>query len=461
MSQTAITTTARQRPAVAGGRRNSLWLPLALAGVIVAGAYFGSPNFRFAAVRTAGPYAGDFLQEWLGGYIVLRGDYARFYDPDYAHALQHDARLVGFAFPADRYLPIVYPPFYYVLTSPLCLLSVRVAAWVWAALMLGCLAASAVCLGRYAVARRESAPRGSTAANRAPPARGRAVGNRLAALLPWALPAALLYQPLLESLTSNQKGTVCLLLLTATFLLLDRRRSFAAGLVFGLLAFKPQLALVIGLAMLLKREWWFVAGGAVTGTLLVAISFALSPDVCRQYYQFATGTADYLGTNGYPLEKSHCLYGFFSLLFGAPGLPARLAALVAGLGVVALLVRLLWPPTEPGSPRWAAQFSGLVVATVLLSPHLITYDLTILLLPMFLLLVNFCGEDLGKSRLHHSLVALLALVFVLPAVSVNTASVTHLQLTVPVLVALQIVLCLAVSKSPAMAPSTPAHLQPA
>ena len=43
-------------------------------------------------------------------------------------------------------------------------------------------------------------------------------------------PAALLYQPLLESLTSNQKGTVCLLLLTGTFLLLHRGRPLAAQL---------------------------------------------------------------------------------------------------------------------------------------------------------------------------------------------------------------------------------------
>jgi hypothetical protein len=314
---------------VAARRKIPLLLPVLLSVVIIVTVYAMSPNFRFAEVRTAGPFAGDFLQEWLGGYIVRCGDYSRFYDPSYVQSLQHDPQLVGFQFPRRQYLPIVYPPFYYLVLSPLSFLPVWLAAWLWAVLMVACLALAMAMLGGYATKRlglTSSDARASTAES---PDNADSRRRNLMAALPWAIPAALLFQPLLESLTSNQKGTVCLLLLTTTFVLLNRGRPLAAGMVFGLLAFKPQLAVVIAAAMLLKRQWRFVWGGALTGAALAAGSLLLGGDVCRQYVDFATGTADYLGTSGYALHKSHCLYGFFALLAGGPGLAARIAALLS------------------------------------------------------------------------------------------------------------------------------------
>ncbi len=40
---------------------------------------------------------------------------------------------------------------------------------------------------------------------------------------------------------------------------------------------------------------------------------------------------------------------------------------------------------EPGGVKFPLQFAVLVLATVLVSPHFLTYDLTILLLPMILI----------------------------------------------------------------------------
>jgi hypothetical protein len=424
--------------------RNPFLVPVLLWAAIIVTVYVMSPNFRFAETRSEAPFAGDFLQEWLGGYIVRCGDYGRFYEPEYAQVLQHDARLMGFQFPAHQYLPVVYPPFYYLLICPLSLLPVWLAAWVWAALMVGCLAWAMAILAGYATRRLGLFP--PTAQRSATESGDNAESRRrhLIAVLPWAIPAALLFQPLLESLTSNQKGTVCLLLLTGTFVLLHRGRPLAAGMVFGLLAFKPQLTLVIAAAMLAKREWRFVGGGAITGAALAAGSLWLGSDVCWQYFDFATGTADYLGTTGYALHKSHCLYGFFALLSGGPGCAARIATLLAAAGVVYLLAQLLRGPLVPGTSRLSVQFAGLVVATVLLSPHLFTYDLTILLLPMFLLVVEIVNRAEMPATIRRWLVVCLVTLFVLPGVSVPIASATGLQLTVP---AVFLLLVLAVRKA--------------
>ena len=57
-------------------------------------------------------------------------------------------------------------------------------------------------------------------------------------------------------------------------------------------------------------------------------------------------------------------------------------AIIAAIGVLTLLSRILSGPIELSSPRFAFQFAAMVVATVLVSPHFYTYDLTILLLPL-------------------------------------------------------------------------------
>lgn len=351
--------------------------------LILAFLFWQSPNFRYRDSATANPYAGDFMQEWIGGHIVQAGNHGRFYDVQYAQQLQHNSALVGYSWDEDQYLPLVYPPFYYAAVSPLALLTFHQAAWVWAGLMLLCFAASAVLLagavhqkwGLFGLAWQD---KNEKLADRK---------KQWMALLPWALPAAVLFVPLLENFSSSQKGTVCLLILTGTFLLLDRSRPFWAGVLFGLLAFKPQLTLVIGLAMLLKGQWRFVAGGAITGALLVAACLAVGTDVSWQYFQFSTTTTAYMQTSGYDLYKSHSILGMFELLRSWSEMPAlnRIIAWATYLLVIALVWKVLRKGITPGKPLFTLQYSALVVATVLLSPHLFTYDLTILLLPMFLL----------------------------------------------------------------------------
>ena len=83
-------------------------------------------------------------------------------------------------------------------------------------------------------------------------------GRRRCLLFSWLLPLSLLFMPLIENFTTCQKGSVLLLILTATYYLLVTKRPYWAGLVFGLIAFKPRFALPIAIAMLCKRQWRFV-----------------------------------------------------------------------------------------------------------------------------------------------------------------------------------------------------------
>ncbi len=379
-----------------------------------------SPNFRQEHDPGASPFAGDFLQEYLGGYLIWEGDHERFYHLDYAIAMQHDPAVMGITFHRDQWLPIIYPPFYYLLVSPLYLLPFKTAAYVWLGLMALCLAITVVLLVR---------------AHPDHPM-----------LMVWFLPAAMLFAPLLENFASSQKGTPALLILTGTYLLLRRPappslsasggegrvREFAAGLVFGLLAFKPQLTLVIGFAMLLKRQWPFVLGGIMTGVVLVGLSLLVGSEACRQYLRISQQMAEYIETPGFQLEKMHCWYGFFKLLLQGRELwLVQAATVLASAVTVALLARLLRGPLQFSTPRFALQFAGLVAGTVLLSPHLLTYDLTILLLPIALLAVNLSALPERRT----AAVWLLVLLYASAGVSPALAEITRVQVTVLLLFA--------------------------
>jgi hypothetical protein len=387
-------------------------IPVAVSVLVITGLLGLSSNFRWPSSPEGTPYGGDFLHEWTGGYIVRAGDRDRLYDGGYAIALEHDPNVIGFALRPDAYLPMVYPPFYYVLVSPLSALSFRAAALLWLGLSLVWFAASAALLGR---ALHPAGTLGGIV--RDIEARMAAAG---AVLGRWMLPIAVAFAPFVENLRSSQKGTLSLLILSATFLLLQRGRSLTAGLVFGLQAFKPQLAVVIGLAMLAKRQWRFAFGAGLTVAVLVGLSLAVGARPCLDYLRFTREVGDYIRAQPTYLHRSHCLYAFFTLLAHESSTSVRLVTLLAGASTVWLLARLLRGPLVPAAPVFLAQFSGLVLATVLLSPHFLTYDLTILLLPMLLLallLLNGAGRPIERRALCWLLVALYVAAGVSPLIA--------------------------------------------
>jgi len=404
------------------GLRRSRLLPWLVAAGVVMAIYLTSPNFRWQPGPDATPYAGDFVHDWLGAYVLEYGERDRFYDVEYAQQLQHDPEVLGYQWNVQKYYPLVYPPFYYPIIRPLAWLPYREAAWIWGLGMVSCLFAAVALLHRHA--RTVWSDRTDRS-------------NKLV-WLPWMLSAALLYMPVVESLSSSQKATVCLLILTATFLLLRADKKLLAGMVFGLMAFKPQLALVIGLAMLWKCQWRFVWGATATLTAFCCLSLSLGTGVCVDYWKFSTGAGKYIQTAGYDLTHSHCLYGFFTLLMRNYELwRAQVATVLIGCVILGLLVRLLRGPLQTNSRRFDLQYAGLVVATVLLSPHLFTYDLSLLLIPIFLI----AGEWWSRRPAGGAALAAYAIaLYVMPKFSMLVAAQTGTQISVLLLCGLLVAL---------------------
>lgn len=172
-------------------------------------------------------------------------------------------------------------------------------------------------------------------------------------------------------------------------------------------------------------------------SLLCFMSILFGWDVCIRYVQFATSALHYIETPGYDQTKSHCLLGFFTLLLGgrANGLTLGLT-LIATLGIVFLLIKLLAGKLQPTSPLFKLQFSGLVLATVLLSPHLLTYDLVLLIVPFCLIIGVLLNNRLTLQQHPNRLQWGLLVLFLAAGVSHAIAATTHVQITVILMAAL-------------------------
>ena len=353
-------------PPISETPRRARWVLLA-PFIVVLGILCCSPNFQAApdgqiAIRTD-PLGSDFLQEWVGGYIMASPDRAKLYHSEHFLAVQHDAELIGFEWPSEEYYPMIYPPFYYLFTSPFTALPYMTAMWAWMLMLAAVLAGYFWLVLRYF-------PR---------------IGKRPSHVSAILLASLVAFTPLLSSLTMAHKSALLLLILAATYLLLHHRRPLTAGIVFGLIAFKPHLGLLVGIAMLLKGQWRFVAGSAISVGALVGLCFLAGPNLCVDYFQQCLGLGDYTSTGGYAMAEAHSLHAVCHLAFD--WISPDFALVVAGtlaIAVVFLLNRILRGELETGSQRFGLQFASLVVATVLISPHFYQYDLTILLVPMMI-----------------------------------------------------------------------------
>ena len=333
-------------------------LSLLAAACILFGAIgWFAPNFRTGSGELRhNPLGGDFLQEYTGGKLWLdpatRDD---LYSLETFRATQHDAESLGFSWPSEKYFPVVYPPFWYALASPLSQLNYLTAARVWLALMVVSLIASLVLLKKYGT-------------------------------VPTAMLVVLcLSAPVLISLGSGQKGTLLLLILTASYCLFRANKPLASGVVFALIAFKPHLGLPIGLFMLASQQWRWVAGTIGGLLLLGVVSLLAGPSNCIDFVRVCLGFGDYVQSGGYRLEQGFSLWSGWQMLIAdaqiAKGLTLASTAIVI-IAAISYLKDRVSSVSQHDIPR---VFAAMTLVTIVISPHLYVYDLTMLILPAGLL----------------------------------------------------------------------------
>ena len=330
-------------------RRVGNVLALAILAVVLAELV---QNLRFATAR-------DFISFWGAAQLALGGNAAAAYDNGTLHAVQvAAARFNG------GEMPFPYPPALLLLVLPFGLLSypLGMAAWVLATFPL-----------YFAAIRRMF------------PASG------------W-LPAAFL--PVVVVAATGQNSFVMAALFIAGMILLPKR-PLLAGLVLGCLVLKPQLALLLPVAVIAGRQWRAIAGAAISsvGVLLLgllAFGTAATAAWLQQMPLFVSIARD--GLVGW-----HKLASVYAAMRQA-GLSAELAFTIHGLiaGLAAIAVWQVW--RSKAEPRCKA--ATLAAATMLASPYLFLYDAIILVIPLLWL-----AKEGGKP-------ALVATLWLLPIVTI-------------------------------------------
>jgi hypothetical protein len=175
--------------------------------------------------------------------------------------------------------------------------------------------------------------------------------------------------------------------LTTTLLVggfgLIRRSALLAGALLGLLACKPQLWLLVPVALLAAREWRALAGAVAAAALLALASaavFGLEP-----WREWLT-----LMLRPNPAFEHWLQYGRLngqSMYTEAVflGLPARFASLCQAIATLACAGLVWWCFCFSGLPR-DLQLAVLLTATVLAAPHVSNYDAVMVAVAVLLFL---------------------------------------------------------------------------
>ena len=276
-------------------------------------------NWRF-------PYLMDFLSYWAAGVIAVGGTPADAYDVALHHAVQ--AR----ALPFDTRLPFAYPPPYLLLLLPFGLMPYAMSAAAWIA----------VTLTGYVIAVRR--------------------------LMPEFTAAAIAFPPVAVCGVTGQNGYLTAALFIGGLSTMSAR-PFVAGLLFGCIAIKPQLGLLLPLAFIAGREWRMFAGAALSVilmTLLSLLAFGFAPwqGFFTQSALFASIASD--GLVGWNKMASVHTALRLAGIANAPALLLHIAFAAAG----AVMVWRVWSGSKDVLLRGAI----LAPASLLISPYLYVYD---------------------------------------------------------------------------------------
>jgi hypothetical protein len=305
------------------------------------------------------PGYADFGNYYLYAQVGLHQGWNHLYD--LAAQRQEWLRLGG----ADviPWFPIIYPPPLPWLVAPFTLLPLPVAFACWSALLLGCV----IVAWRLVV-----------------PTRSR--------LARWtALAAVLAVMPVVYALLLGQVLILELAAVAAVWWLLSRDREVAAGILLTLLVFKPQVAFLVPLALLLIGRWRTVAVW-LTGSVLIAVVALLTTGI--------DGLRDY--TNRVSDAASTPPQFFVPTQFTLAGLFGH-GALTVGVGglLVALTIASVYRHREEGP---ALPIACALVGSMLVTPYLHQQDLATLLL---------AGGVALQGRLDHWQVRILIAGYVL------------------------------------------------
>ncbi|SHG36142.1 glycosyltransferase family 87 protein [Bradyrhizobium erythrophlei] len=341
--------------------------------------------------RNGKPLGTDFSNVYAAGSLTWQGRPAEAYEP----ALQHAEEIAVFG---GREVPFYgwhYPPFFFAV-------AVVVAAFPYAWGLAIWLAAS---FAAYLATIRAILP------------------GRQTLLVAAAFPAVFV------NIGHGQNGFLTAALLGGALHLLDRR-PWLAGVLIGLLAYKPQFGVLIPVALLASGRWSSIGAAAVTVAALVALSFVtLGGGVWHAFADSMTFTQTVvLEQGGTGWEKIQSIFSAVRM-WGA-GVHTAYAVQTALALMLAASLAWLWRSDVAFELKASALASGSLLAT----PYVLDYDLVVLAVAI----AFFVRHGLRRGFRTFE-ISVLAAAWIVPLLSRGIAGVTGIPLGLLVLLTFYLV----------------------
>jgi hypothetical protein len=313
--------------------------------------------------RLGRPLGTDFSNVYAAGRFVLEGLPAAPYDP--VQQLARERAMFG---PATPFYGWHYPPLFLAVAALLALMPYLLALGVWQAvtLLLYLLAIRAIVLPSWPGWSRPSTSCGHTG-DKDVDTRHKAGHDKLWLLLALAFPAVFI------NLGHGHNGFLTAALLAGALLQLDKRPALA-GVLFGLLAYKPQFGLLVPLVLAASGRWRTFAAAALTVAVLsVAVTVMFGPEVWRAFLASTALTREIVlerGDTGW--HKIQSVFSWVRMWGGGIGLAYAVQAAMS----VAVAGTLIW--LWRGTASFALKAAALLIGTVLATPYSLDYDLMLL-----------------------------------------------------------------------------------
>lgn len=271
----------------------------------------------------------DFLSYWAAAKLALTGNAAGAYDVATHRAVEATVAQVGglLAFP--------YPPPFLLLVMPFGAggFGAGFVAWVALTGIAFVLAARAITATRYALAQ----------------------------------PAAF------ANAISGQNGFLTTAIFVGGLKQLEKR-PFLAGTILSLLVIKPQIALLLPVALIAARQWRAI-GGAIAGAagvLLLTLTI-LGPAAFRGFVEILPVYTQAMDREAWPWNEFASTFALVRHLGAERGLSLVIHGVVA--------IAAAWLTWRAWRTNHEARIPILAACTLLLPPYLLTYDSLLLLVP--------------------------------------------------------------------------------
>jgi hypothetical protein len=278
----------------------------------------------------------DFLSYWAAGKLTLGGHGASAYDIELHKAVELTAA------PITGLIPFPYPPPFLFFVTPFGFVPFWIAFPAWI-LITGII---------YVFAVRRWVP----------------------------LPYALAHPSVLSNSLIGQNA-----FLTSGIFIggtgLIPRRPYVAGAILGLLVIKPQLAILLPVAMLAGREWKVIFAACISAcALLILALITFGPAAYHGFFQILPFYAEAMRASRWPWGEIASTFAFFRKL-GTAETPALVLHGIAALAGTLATARAWWLRIDERVPVLAS-------AAILIPPYILTYDALILVAPLTFLITQ-------------------------------------------------------------------------